>query len=400
MNNIGTKLLKALTIFAASAMIIGTAVFCTGCIPKHYSEDFSERVVDEGNILLKNYLSNNFEDYEIKFIAMENGVDNDNTMSISGSTVARALVDIDGREYTFYVDIEDGSIFSTMQVEMIKQRYAEELTGEEGVNDYVAQISSAYWYTSIQSYSDNTASKLNSEIFEVTVTMFGAFPVEYSLDDVLKQVYSQSGAESIYYEFYYCEKSYERFSVEFIMNFMEEHQEIQSLKIFNISRGDLDYFKDGNVPNQIYKLAVKEEYIADYTTRGLQQEKNVACEYIAHTHETVDDFVSVNYVSSDVKYVGKELEIVKDKSYDNPVEVDGENIITHAPVLEAPAYLYFKGKPSHDHANVRLVSGGPARNYSITECKCGYYTLIPNTSSVAYYPGYEIKQDEKIFLVD
>lgn len=399
MKNTTNKLWKSLTIAATATLVSASSLFLTGCIPTYYSEDFKAKVTDRGSVLIEDYMNKHYKDYEISSVSMEYGFNASHNMATYGSTFAKADVKIDGKPYTFYVDTDNGEMYSTMQDTEIRQAYADALTGTNAT-DYVMTLDALSWATYLDSYSDNTGAKLNEGVYDVEVTLWAAFPIDESAEDILQKYCDENGDKSITLQYFYCDDSYESFDIEELKDFMEAHPEVASITIYNISHGDLDYLLEGNTISYSYCLALKEEYSMYYVEDSSTQQNYLCGDYKAHTHEIVDGVVGVNYVSYFAKYGGGDFTLIREETYDVPVEVDGDYIITHKPEDDAPAFLFFSKDPGHSEANITPEGSIESKDYNIKQFRCGYYSILPKNAYVSINRGYMITADEKIVLVN
>jgi len=396
---------KKLAYVTASAFIL-SALLTIGCGDTYTSTDFVEDTIYEGKALIIEYLDRRYQDnYALSSINAFGNYTSLLSSSVPSTgtptycRIAFSTFYVDNYEYYIYADVDTGTIYTDEYRVKMNDYYSAQFA--KLLKDYSTDTDSAGNHIDFTTCFDNflTGTTVNTKTYNgtaidqtlTTININRCYPAELTESELLQTINDpQSRGQNLVV--FYESADQNLFTPEMIKFFMDNNPGIDKLELHNVNGAAYRIAKENDEICSSLGLTLKETYT-------LTQED--VYQYEHYTYSVYREGpVAVNYVSHLTSILGQDLDVITEKDYEVPVEInpsDPRFITTHTPVDSMPAYLYFPEEPDYKHATL-TTSDNNIFNYNISLVQCNLYTLVPDYLNPLSYTGFSIMEETTIQL--
>lgn len=371
-------------------MVIAFAL--SGCTKQYYSDSFEKNVISQGKEILTKYLGDNYTDYKlVGNLVMVRGYGNtpeDRPGRSFGSTIAKAKVEIDGKEYNFYVDTDTNTIYSDYYMEYVEQYFFDIIKSniaEMGIDFYYGYKLSTQ--LSLNSYSDNTESKKNQGIYDVKVSLGNVFDVEMTREDIINDILQDTERNGIVVNCYYSVEEEKTIDCKRIFDCMKTNGLLHKVNIYSVATPYFDIMQAEDVVPDSFMLGADEYY------EFLSSNNDLSCRR-SITSTTRKDNIVVRYVSNITVY-NSELQEIESNDYESSAYFDDDELTIKR--SKSKTYLYFEGKPEYSRVKVERYRADGSKNKPddliIVKLADGFYSFSAHGDRGYRNEGYSIYQD-------
>lgn len=254
-------------------------IFFAGCTNTYYTKQQENAVVTEAEVLMREYLDRNYEEYQLDECRMVSGAMlNESIYSgYFASNCVRGYFTVGDEEYIIVANVKNGDIYTSeyqkASCECLKEMlkpYLEEAGYEAAY--LIDEVSLEYRVVSEGMISGRKV--LDTEVFLEDV-----YPVKYR-DDSLTELFSERNTEGVfcYARLLFHEEELNKFPVDAIEKFYADSAFFHNgeIDIYNVNADDFREILEGNTSYR-YDMAVSEKFfVSRYEEPDNNEEYNMS----------------------------------------------------------------------------------------------------------------------------